>query len=179
MPTVLKDVAGILTARPDVTESTVIEYGTEGPILAFVKSNVFCSGIELRDECGAAVGDAAKRVIVILASDLPNPADDFPDPESALESADYAYRYEPPATETEKLMVALWNDVLGRRMTGVTDDFLDLGGNSALAVRIIARIASSFGIEVEFVEFFDAMSIRGLAALIDDARSGRSASEGA
>jgi acyl carrier protein len=173
VPTALKGIEAMLAARLDIADATVVEYDAEGPVLVLVKPNNFCSGLEVRDECGTALGDSGSRVIVVLTDDLPRPPDGFPDPESVLGDAAYVYRYEPPATSTERLMVSLWNDVLGRRMTGATDDFLDLGGDSVLAVRIVAKISQDFGVDVGIAAFFDAVSIRELAALVDNVRNRR------
>jgi len=167
MPKVVKEVAAMLTARADVDDALVIDYGVPEPILVIVKPCFFCSGPELRDACAAALDEPATRVVVLLATKLPRGEDKFPNLESALSDAAYVFRYEPPVTETEERMVALWNDALERRVTGVRDDFLDLGGDSEAAVRIIAIIEQEFSVEIDLTDFFDAPTVREIAALVD------------
>jgi acyl carrier protein len=176
MPTVLKDVESMLTARPDVVSAAVVDYGTPDPVLILVEPNGFCSGPELRDECAAVLEEAASRVVVLLATEFPQLEAGLPDLESTLREAAYVYRYEPPLTETEERLVALWNRVLDRRRTGATDDFLDLGGDSVNAVRVIAEVSREFGVDIDLMDFFDGPTVRNIATLIDasqNAEAGR------
>jgi acyl carrier protein len=167
MPAVVKDVEAMLVMRPDVDGAAVIDYGAPGPVLVLVKPNGFCSGPELRDACAEMLEEAAPRIAVLLAAEFPSLEPEFPSPESVLRESAYVYRYEPPVTETEERVVALWNQVLGRRRTGVTDDFLDLGGDSVSAVRVVAGIKHEFGVDVDLMQFFNNPSVRHVAALID------------
>ena len=48
-----------------------------------------------------------------------------------------------PRTATEATLAAIWADVLGSPV-GVLDHFLELGGDSLRATRVIARIATAF-----------------------------------
>ncbi|MEU6064803.1 amino acid adenylation domain-containing protein [Streptomyces sp. NPDC047082] len=43
------------------------------------------------------------------------------------------------ATELERRLAARWSEVLGTPGPGVTDDFFDLGGDSVLALQLVAR----------------------------------------
>ncbi|MCP4220708.1 MAG: hypothetical protein GY765_39135, partial [bacterium] len=44
-------------------------------------------------------------------------------------------QYEPPRTSTEKLLVDIWEQVLGVESAGIGDDFFQLGGDSIKAIR--------------------------------------------
>jgi acyl carrier protein len=148
----------------------VIDYGPGGPVLVLVKPNVFCSGPELRDISAASLGDSGSRVTVVLSPDLSILDETYPDPATILAQASYAYSYEPPATRTEAHLITMWNEVLGRSRTGALDDFLDLGGDSVSAVRLINRISKELGVELDFAEFFDSLTVRAVAGLIDAAQ---------
>jgi acyl carrier protein len=167
MPTALPDLEIVLADRPDVRGARVLDYGPDGPLIALVQPDGYCSGPELRDLCASQLDPAtADRLAVVLSRDLPAGGDPH-DPADLLASAGTSYRYELPDTETERRLVALWNEVLLRDRTGVTDDFLDLGGDSLRAVRILTRIEQDFGIRIDIVEFFDTPSVRELGALVD------------
>jgi aryl carrier-like protein len=161
----------VLSVRPDVAAARVIDYGPGDPIVVLVQPRQFCSGPELRDACATVLGETGARVTVALLTESPGGDDMYPDPSRALAHAYSVYSYEPPVTETETLLVGMWNDVLSRQRTGVLDDFLDLGGDSNSAVRLINRIGKELGVDVDLAEFFDAPSVRALAELIDWAQS--------
>jgi acyl carrier protein len=170
MPVRLHETEAVLAARPDVADAMVMDYGGDAPVIILVKAHQFCSGPELRDLCALSLGHDASRIAVILVQEIPRLDGDYPDPDRLLEEAPYIYRYELPATPTEQLLVTIWNDVLGRQRTGVLDDFLDLGGDSLGAVRLITHIHDKFGTPVDIAEFFGAPSVRGVAAIIDAAQ---------
>jgi len=87
----------------------------------------------------------------------------LPEPE-ALEPKDY----HPPASETERLLAAFWMELLDVEQVSVTENFFDLGGNSLLAMKLVAQIESHFQREVEIRHFFDHPTLRQLAAWVDD-----------
>jgi acyl carrier protein len=148
----------------------VIDYGRDGPILTLVKPKVFCSGPEMRDLCALNQGADAGRVTAVLVPELPEDEPDYPNASRIIAESSYVYTYEKPATDTERALVDLWNEVLGRKRTGVLDDFLDLGGDSVRATQMITRIDQQFGVILEMGKFFDAPSVRAVAALIDECR---------
>ena len=70
----------------------------------------------------------------------------LPDPESARQGGEASY--EPPRTETESQLAALWQEVLGAERVGRGDRFLQLGGHSLVAMQLILRVRAAFGIEL-------------------------------
>lgn len=89
-------------------------------------------------------------------------------------------RYEPPATSTEHELIAIWEHVLkekgfvveGARI-GAHDNFFDLGGNSLLATHLIYTVRSQFGVELPIRALFEHVTIRSLAAQIDEMKAAR------
>ncbi len=75
--------------------------------------------------------------------------------------------FEPPATDTELRLVALWEEVLERPGLGVADDFFRLGGHSLRLVRLQTRIRGVFGLDLPLAELFRAPTVRAMAAVID------------
>lgn len=74
----------------------------------------------------------------------------------------------PPRTRTEEIVLGVWQEVLDRRDLGVKDRFLDVGGDSMLAMRLLARIRELLGIDPSVVEFFDRATVETQAELIDE-----------
>ncbi len=68
-----------------------------------------------------------------------------------------------PRDDLEAQLVAIWEEVLGRRGVGVTDDFFDLGGHSLLAVQLASRIESRLGRTLPLSTFLLGATIEGIA----------------
>ncbi|TDB74888.1 hypothetical protein E1264_40550, partial [Actinomadura sp. KC216] len=79
--------------------------------------------------------------------------------------------YVPPESATEASIAALWACLLGIDRVGVTDDFLELGGNSLLAARCTAKLAGMFGSAPPPGAMYAAPTVRKVAALIDAGRA--------
>ena len=74
-----------------------------------------------------------------------------------------------PRTEREAALAAVWSDLLELMPIGVDDDFFDLGGDSLLAVELVARVADATGVDVGVADFADHSTVAALAALVDGA----------
>jgi amino acid adenylation domain-containing protein len=71
---------------------------------------------------------------------------------------------EPGWTETERVVAAVWSEVLGVPVTRRTDDFFALGGHSILVARAVARIERRLGIEIGLRRLFEATRLAEFAA---------------
>lgn len=72
-----------------------------------------------------------------------------------------------PENETQKKLAELWNEVLNISASGIDDNFFESGGHSLKANQLIGKIYRIFQAEIRLGEFFDAPTIRELAAIID------------
>jgi len=81
------------------------------------------------------------------------------------------HRHEPPRTQSEALLAAIWTEVLGAPRVGRRDGFFALGGHSLLAARVVSRIRSLIGVDLPLRELFDAATLESLAARIDAERA--------
>lgn len=77
-----------------------------------------------------------------------------------------------PRTPVEEALARIWAEALGVAEVGLDDQFLELGGNSLLAVQIIARVIRTFRVELPMGSLFAAATIRDTALLVtqEDAR---------
>ena len=73
-----------------------------------------------------------------------------------------------PRNETERMVAGVWQDLLGLERVGVTDDFLQLGGNSLLATQVAARLRSTFSVELPLSQFLQAPTVEGLSLAIEN-----------
>jgi len=74
-----------------------------------------------------------------------------------------------PSTATERIVAALWEEILEYAPVGLEEDFFSIGGNSIHAIRIAQRIRHRFGIVLPLAELFSTPTVHGLAAYIDRA----------
>jgi non-ribosomal peptide synthase protein (TIGR01720 family) len=72
--------------------------------------------------------------------------------------------YVQPNTETEKILVNIWEEVLGVKQVGINDSFHELGGDSIQSIQIVAR-ARQAGLLITTQQLFDNPTIAALAAV--------------
>jgi amino acid adenylation domain-containing protein len=80
---------------------------------------------------------------------------------------DSEQEYVAPRTTLESNLVAIWQDVLGIRPIGVTDNFFDLGATSVVAAELFARIERKLHAKLPLAPVFQAPTIGQLAQLIE------------
>jgi amino acid adenylation domain-containing protein len=78
---------------------------------------------------------------------------------------------EPPATATERLVAALWSEVLGAGRVERESDFFELGGQSLGAIVIVSRLRPQFGEQVKVATLFTHSKLREFATELDRLRS--------
>ncbi|MDZ7307314.1 MAG: amino acid adenylation domain-containing protein [candidate division KSB1 bacterium] len=79
--------------------------------------------------------------------------------------------YVAPATPTEELLAALWQQVLGCERVSRGDNFFELGGHSLLATQLLARLRETFGIELPLRTIFETPVLAELAQRIVQAQT--------
>ncbi|WP_217602942.1 non-ribosomal peptide synthetase [Chitinophaga sp. GbtcB8] len=81
----------------------------------------------------------------------------LPDPTAAVQR-----EYVAPRTAQEKLLAAIWKEVLERERVGINDNFFSLGGDSIKAISLVSKINKVFGVTLEIKDVFNQQSIIGL-----------------
>jgi len=72
--------------------------------------------------------------------------------------------YLAPATELERRIAEIWQDVLGVDRIGMSDNFFELGGHSLLLVQLHGKMNETLRQEVSIVDLFKYPTIASLAA---------------
>jgi amino acid adenylation domain-containing protein len=78
-------------------------------------------------------------------------------------AASLALSYAPPQSELEALLCQLWQQALGLERVGIHDNFMEIGGDSLLFVKMRADIESRLGRSVEITAFFEFPTIAELS----------------
>ncbi|MBW8873671.1 MAG: amino acid adenylation domain-containing protein [Acidobacteria bacterium] len=73
-------------------------------------------------------------------------------------------RYVAPRNDGERRLAAIWAQLLGVRQVGIEDDFFSLGGDSILAVQVVAR-AREAGMVLTPMQLFQQPTIAALMAV--------------
>ncbi len=81
---------------------------------------------------------------------------------------DWAGAARPPRDEHERLLVSIWEELLGVEPVGSDDNFFDLGGHSMLAVRMVSEVESRAGIEIPLAALFRRPTVATLADMLRD-----------
>lgn len=83
----------------------------------------------------------------------------------------FAEHFVAPRTETESQVASVWQAVLGIDRVGAEDDFFALGGNSLVAVQLIAEIRKVVRVKLPMRSLFEQPTVAALAARIDALRA--------
>ena len=83
----------------------------------------------------------------------------------ALPAPEYSdgERYRAPADAVEEILAGIYAQVLGVERVGVDDSFFDLGGDSILAMRLVAAINTGLDADLSVRALFDAPTVARLA----------------
>ncbi|MDZ5645862.1 AMP-binding protein [Nitrospirillum sp. BR 11828] len=73
----------------------------------------------------------------------------------------------PLATETERRLAAIWEQVLDQPVADAEADFFLSGGHSVLAVRLLSAVEAEFAVRLPLAELFASSTVATMAQLID------------
>jgi acyl carrier protein len=74
---------------------------------------------------------------------------------------------DPLTTDTEHRLAGVWQELLERPVTTSGQNFFELGGDSLVATRLVARIQDWSGSDLTVRDIYEAPLLRDLGRLID------------
>jgi acyl transferase domain-containing protein len=74
-----------------------------------------------------------------------------------------------PGNSTEQKIAEIWEELLGVHPVGIHDEFLRLGGNSLLAIRVAAELREAFQIEFPLAVLLRSSTVSQIALFVEDA----------
>jgi amino acid adenylation domain-containing protein len=172
----LGEIEARLAACPGVHEAQVLtrEDSAGGQrLVAYVteQTSAELSATQLRSQLSIVLPEyMVPSAFVILASlpltpngKLDRKALPAPD-QSAVVSAEY----QAPVGQMEQAMAQIWQTLLGLSRIGRDDNFFELGGHSLAALRLVARVASTFGAKIGVAALFASPTLRAFANRVSD-----------
>ncbi|MFC6082726.1 non-ribosomal peptide synthetase [Sphaerisporangium aureirubrum] len=162
------EIEAALAAHPSVAQVAVLAREDQPGVKRLVAYVVpvdrrGVDAAELREFSGESLPDYMVPASVVVLDALPMTVNGKLD-KAALPVPDFAGSGGRGAeTAAEVALAALFGEVLGLSEVGVEESFFDIGGDSLLAMRLIARIREELGVEVGIRELFGAPTVAGLA----------------
>ncbi len=104
---------------------------------------------------------------IVVLDAFPLTADGTTDLE-ALRARQFVSRSHPqPSSATQSALTEIWSTALGRDAVGLHDNFLELGGDSLIAVRLLAGVRERFQFEARAQMLFEYPTVFTMAAEIE------------
>jgi amino acid adenylation domain-containing protein/FkbM family methyltransferase len=168
----LGEIEAALAAHPAVSEAVVVARSgpAEPRLAAYAVPAREVDWRELRDFLRRRLPEPMVPADFVLLAALPHQPSgkvdraalpDPPDPENAAAGAD--------RTAVEELLAGLWAEVIRVGTVQLHDDFFILGGHSLLATRMLSRLRDQLDVEVPLSALFEAPTLQGFAALVEEA----------
>jgi len=176
----LGDVEAALRAHASIAQAAVVcdrrDDAARLVAYAVARADGAVDTAALRAWLGARLPDYMVPAAIVLLDRLPLTANGkidraaLPDPD---EAAAGERAFVEPRTPTEARICAIWSDVMKLPRVGATDDFLELGGHSIVAIRVLGKISAQLGVRLPLKALFDTGTPECLAAHVDAELRGR------
>lgn len=160
----LGEVEAALLRHPALSEAAVLLRQDDPGVrrlIAYVvaaEDGPGASSTELRAWCEQRVPEYAVPSVFIALPAMPRTVSGKLDrkklPAPGKQRPDVSSEYVAPGSEAERTLAAIWRDVLALDEVGVCDSFVELGGDSILAIRIVG-LAQRAGLQISVRSLFD------------------------
>ncbi|WP_159052119.1 non-ribosomal peptide synthetase, partial [Streptomyces niveiscabiei] len=159
-----REVESVLVRHPAVDQAVVLAHAARLIAYAVPAPDATVHAAELRAHAAAVLPEYMVPSAFVTLDAIPLNANGKVDraalPEPEGPGTD---QYTAPRTESERVLVDIWTEVLGARRVGVHDNFFDLGGDSVLSIQAVSR-ARRAGLDLSSRDLFAHQTVAALAA---------------
>jgi nonribosomal peptide synthetase DhbF len=147
----LGEVEAALRGTDGVREAAVV--GRDDRLVAYVVGDGVLAPTALREQLGRRLPEHLVPAVIVVLDALPLSVNGkldraaLPDPGTVAAQGGSEDRVA-ARDGLELELVALWEELLEVRGLGVTDDFFARGGTSLLVIRMLGRLARTYGVEL-------------------------------
>jgi len=166
------EIEHILSSHTDVLESIVILKNIDGDdyLCAYYLSNQNLDSGTLREYLSGSLPDYMVPSFFVQLDKMPLTTSGKLSRE-ALPIPDRTNKdlYIGASSQTEHELIEIWAEVLkiDPQSIGIEQNFLNLGGNSLMAIQVANKIKREFNIEIKLVEIFQKNTVKQQANYID------------
>ncbi|KAA0024935.1 non-ribosomal peptide synthetase [Antrihabitans cavernicola] len=168
----LGEIESVLTALPSVSRAAVIAradaYGDQY-LAAYVVAAQGSTATtdDLRKTLRATLPAYMVPNAVLMLDALPFTSSGKLDRKALPEPQIELKTFRSPTNPVEEIVADVYRSVLDLDRVGLDDDFFDLGGNSLVATRVVARIGHALDTVVSVRTLFEAPTVAALAARVE------------
>jgi amino acid adenylation domain-containing protein len=161
------EVAEQIRALPSVTDAAVVvrDSGTGPRLVGYVTGDVDPEAV--RAALARRLPDPMIPSAIMVLERLPVTPNGKLDRAALPEPTTASATVVAPRTDTERMLCAVWMELLALPAVGVTDDFFRIGGDSLIAMRVMVRLRQSFGPDLPLRLLFDHPVLEALATQLE------------
>ncbi len=139
-------------------------------LVAYVVSADHVSSKELREYLAQQLPEAMLPSIIVALASFPLTNNGKINRNALPAPADVAQEKRSlciPANDTERKVLAVWQEVLGRNDLSTDDDFFAAGGDSLMTLPLVFKLHAALGVELPLASVFANPSVITMARAID------------
>ncbi len=170
----LGEIETVLNSHPAIRESVVIcdEAHGEKRLVAYLVPRGDLPGVnEIREFAGRRLPAYMVPARFVSLASLPLTINGKVD-RKALPAVDHlrpvlGTEFVAPREENERILAAIWQEVLGLERVGVNDNFFELGGDSIRSIQVLGR-AQRAGVNFSLQKLFQKPTVSALVENLDE-----------